>query len=219
MKKAPNSNNVRAHILLVDDHPIVRMGVRRLLELSGRMQVVAETGTGEDARKLYMAHTPDVVLMDLSLPTIGGLEAIRLIIKRDPTAKILVFTIHEDPLLADRALRAGAVGYLLKNCSVGALTPAVEEVLGGGLYLDPKIAKDIAVNNLKGRRLPLDALSDREVEIFRHVAQGRSRHEIAALLNLTAKTVSNYTGLIKKKLDVGTNAQITRLAMKNGLIN
>ena len=219
MKKAPNSNNVHAHILLVDDHPIVRMGVRRLLELSGRMRVVAETGTGEDARKLYMAHTPDVVLMDLSLPTIGGLEAIRLIIKRDPTAKILVFTIHEDPLLADRALRAGAVGYLLKNCSVGALTPAVEEVLGGGLYLDPRIAKDIAVNNLKGRRLPLDALSDREVEIFRHVAQGRSRHEIAALLNLTAKTVSNYTGQIKKKLDVGTNAQITRLAMKNGLIN
>lgn len=201
-------------IMLVDDHAVVRAGFRRLLEQQPTFHVVAEAADAERAYTLFLEHEPDVIVMDVSMPGVSGLDSIRRIIKRSPAARILVFTMHEDASIAERAIQLGARGYVTKSNPPEILTAAVAEVAGGGLALSPDIAKSIAVLKLSGEQNLLEQLSAREFEIFRLLAAGRPVTEIARLLNLSGKTVANYHSLIKQKLNLSSDVELVLLAQR-----
>ncbi|GMT39856.1 MAG: DNA-binding response regulator [bacterium] len=205
-------------VLLVDDHMVVRTGYRRLLEQSGYIEVVGEAENGEVACRLYQEHIPDVVVMDLSMPGIGGLETARRILSRQPSACILIFSLHDNVLLAERALQAGILGYITKASSPEVLIQAVATVAQHRKFLGPDIAQSVALRNMGEEDSSLSNLSPREMEIFRLVVEGKSGAEIASILHLTSKTVSNYLHQIKQKLNVRTSAELVHVAIQNGLI-
>jgi DNA-binding NarL/FixJ family response regulator len=205
-------------VLLVDDHAVVRTGYRRLLEASGKIRVVAEAGSGEEALRLQAEQGPDVVVMDLSLPGMGGLEAIRRIKARDGRSRILVFSMHENALLAERAIQAGATGYITKASSSEVMVEAVLQVAEGKRYLGPDIAQSLALTRIGGEESPLGNLSQREFEVFELLVNGKGSNEIAQTLFLTPKTVSNYVSQIKNKLHASSTAELVHLAMQQGLI-
>jgi len=206
-------------VLLVDDHAVVRTGYRRLLETRPHIKIIAEAATAEEGRRLYFEQHPDVVVMDISMPGIGGMEGIRRILSRDASARILICSIHDNSLLADRALQSGALGYVTKASEPEVLVKAVETVGQGKMFLGPDIAQALALKHLEKETSPLAVLSPREFEIFRLVADGRDGSSIADSLCLSHKTVSNYMSQIKKKLDVSSTAGLVHLAMRHGLLN
>lgn len=204
--------------LLVDDHPVVRAGYRLLLEQGGEIEVVAEADSGELACRCYVDHAPDIVIMDLSLRGMSGLEAIRRIVSRDASAKILVFSMHEDTMFADHAIAAGARGYLTKSSAPHELVDAAKQVADGRGYLDQEMAKRLAFQKAGGRSAALKTLSTREFEIFCLLASGETNAEIGKRLSLSAKTVANYATQVKTKLGVTTTAELARLAIRQRLI-
>jgi DNA-binding NarL/FixJ family response regulator len=208
----------RLRVLLVDDHAVVRAGYRMLLQSAPEIEVVAEADSGEAACRQYAEQSPDVVVMDLTLPGIGGLEAIRRIVQRSRHAKVLVFSMHEDTLFIEQALAAGASGYVTKSSAPHVLVAAVKQVAAGGRPLAGDIAQRLAAARGGGRDSPLKELSTREFEIFCLLAEGLGSAEIAKRLSLSHKTVANYGTQIKSKLDVGTVAELTRLAIRHGII-
>jgi len=205
-------------VLLVDDHAVVRAGFKTLLENQGDIRVVAEAANGEAACRQFAQDPPDVVIMDLSLPGIGGLEAIRRIVARQAQARILVFSMHEDVVFVEQALQAGARGYLGKSSAASVLVEAVRQIANGSIFLDPDIAQRLAYHKTKGADSPFDGLSTREFEIFCLLAEGLNANEIAQRLSLSCKTVANYATQIKNKLDVGTVAELARLAIRHGIL-
>jgi two-component system invasion response regulator UvrY len=211
-----NASPIR--IMLVDDHAIVRAGFRRLLEQQPSFHIVAEAADADRAYALFVEHEPDVVIMDLSMPGASGLETIRRIIARRPAARILVFSMHEDASLAEKAIQFGARGYVTKSNPPEVLAAAVAEVALGKLALSPDIAKSIAILKLSGEQNPLDSLGAREFEIFRLLASGRSATDIAKLLNLSGKTVANYHTLIKQKLRLTSDVELVLLAQRQNII-
>lgn len=208
----------KTRVMLVDDHAVVRSGLRRMLEQRHQMEVVAEADSGEQAYQLYGECLPDVAVMDLSMPGMGGLEAVRRIITRYPDAVVLVFSMHENPAFASQALKAGARGYVAKAGAADELVIAVQEVARGRTYISPVVAQKIAVQSLEGQRNPLGTLSSREFEVFRLFAEGRTHEEIGERLKISQKTVSNYYTLIKQKLGVSTPVELLRIAMRHGVI-
>jgi DNA-binding NarL/FixJ family response regulator len=209
----------RTRIVLVDDHAVVRAGYRLLLSRAPEIEVVGEAATGEQACQLFTDLAPDVVIMDLALPGIGGLEALRRIVQRDPTAKVLVFSMHEELLFVERALAAGARGYVTKSSAPHVLVAAVEEVAAGGQAFAPELAARLAHARARGPESPLAELSTREFEIFCLLATGVSAVEVAKRLSLSQKTVANYGTQLKSKLRVGSTAELTRLAIRHGIIS
>jgi two-component system invasion response regulator UvrY len=205
-------------IMLVDDHAVVRAGFRRLLEQQPDMQVVAECGEGDRAYALFVEHQPDVVVIDLTMPGVSGLEVIRRIISREPAARILVFSMHEDASLAERAIQLGARGYVTKSSAPEILTTAVREVAAGKLYLSSDIATSIAILKLTGDANPVKLLSPREFEVFRLLVAGRPVTDIAKSLNLSGKTIANYQTLVKQKLGVGNDVELVLLALRHKLL-
>ncbi|HEX6996937.1 MAG TPA: response regulator transcription factor [Gammaproteobacteria bacterium] len=208
----------RVRVLLVDDHAVVRAGYRLLLKQAPEIEVVAEAATGEQACSAFAAHRPDVVVMDLSLPGISGLEALRRILARDPAARVLVFSMHEDALFVERALAAGARGYIAKSSAPTVLVDAVKRVAGGEVLVDPGLASRLHAHRARGADTPFGALSTREFEIFCLLAEGLSSNDIARRLALSPKTVANYASQIKDKLGAGTTAELARLAIRHGLV-
>lgn len=206
-------------VLLVDDHAVVRSGFRRLLEQMPGIRVVAEAASGDEAYHLFTRCMPDVTVMDLSMPGMGGLEAIRRILARDSRARVLVFSMHENAALAEQAMKAGAWGYVTKASAADVLVQAVQEVSQGRSYLSPDMAQKIALESLAGERDPLRALTTREFEIFRLLAAGRTTDEIAAALYVSAKTISNHATQIKQKLGITSAVDLHRLALRHGLVN
>lgn len=206
-------------ILLVDDHAVVRAGYRLLLENCADIEVVAEADSGELAGRLFEECRPDVVIMDLSLPGMGGLEAIRRIMARDASARVLVISMHEDPVFVEQALQTGARGYMSKSGAPEALVEAIRALAAGCTYLEKTLAERLAFHKVRGRDSPLSALSTREFEIFCLLAEGYSTSEIAQRLSLSYKTVANYSSQIKSKLDVGSVAEIARLAIRHNIVN
>lgn len=204
-------------IMLVDDHAIVRAGFRRLLEQRSDFRVVAEAADAERAYALYVEHQPDVVVMDLSMPGVSGLDTIRRIIGRQAAARILVFSMHEDASVAERAIQLGARGYVTKSNAPEVLATAVAEVMAGRLALSPDMAKSIAMLRLSSEGDPLQALTAREFEIFRLLVTGRPAIEIAKLLNLSVKTVANYHTLIKQKLNISSDVELVLLAQRQNV--
>lgn len=206
------------HVLLVDDHAVVRAGYRRLLEQEAEVAVVAEAEDAEQGYAEFCRHSPEVSVIDLSLPRVGGLELIKRVHAHAPHATTLAFSIHEDALFAMRAVQAGARGYVTKNSAPDVLIEAVQQVASGRMYLSPDISRQLAHRSSAGGADPLALLSAREFEIFRQLADGRSVAEIAAACNLSPKTVANYQTEIKEKLGVTSTAALVHLALRRGLI-
>ena len=205
-------------IVLVDDHAVVRAGVRRLLEQEPLFEVIGEAESGEKAYQIFGELKPDVMVMDLSMPGMGGLESIRRILMRYEKAKILVLSMHEDLSFANQALKLGAKGYLTKNTLADDLVKSIETVTQGDVFLSDEIAKKMAMQSISGNKDPVHELSAREFEIFRLVAEGLDIDAIASTLNISSKTVSNYQTMIKQKLNINTPIELIRYAIKVGVI-
>ncbi len=205
-------------IVLVDDHAVVRAGVRRLLEQEPLFDVIGEAESGEKAYQMFGELKPDVMVMDLSMPGMGGLEAIRRILMRHERARILVLTMHEDLSFANQALKLGAKGYLIKNTLGDDLVKSIQTVSRGEVFLSDEIAKKMAMQSISGEQDPIHELSAREFEIFRLLAEGLEIDAIATTLNISSKTVSNYQTMIKQKLNINTPVELIRYAIKAGVI-
>ncbi len=208
-------------ILLVDDHMVVRAGYKACLSLSDKIGLIYEADRGEAACQLYQHYRPDVVIMDLSMPGIGGLETIRRLINRNPECKILVFSIYNDLIYVSRALKAGAKGYITKTSDPDTLIKAVCRVAAGSNFIDPQLAQQLAIyrsNNYQTEVNSLEILSPREFDIFCLLAQGLTNREAAQKLCLSYKTVCNHATAIKDKLGIKTLAELSLLAVRKGLI-
>jgi two-component system invasion response regulator UvrY len=206
------------NVMLVDDHAVVRMGFKLLLEAAPDVKVVAEAESGEQAVKMYGEIQPDVVVMDITMPGIGGLEAIERIMAKDPNARILVLSAHEDSVHPKRVLNAGALGYLTKRSAPEELIKAIRTVAGRKMYLEANVAQQMALQQLSGEKNPVDVLSAREFEVFMALAMGKSTNEIADTLCLSPRTIGTHLYNIKQKLNAGNQAEISLIAMRSGLI-
>ncbi len=205
-------------VMLVDDHAVVRMGFRLLLEGTPDIRVVAEAESGEAAVRRFAQARPDVVVLDISMPGMGGLEALNRILAREPGARILVLSAHEDLVHPRRVLTAGALGYLTKRSAAEELIQAIRRVAQGKVYIEPAIAQQLAMQQITGERNPIDVLSEREFEVFLLLAKGRSVAEIAELLFLSPHTVGTHMYHVKRKLDAANAAELALIAMQYGLL-
>jgi len=205
-------------LLLVDDHAIVREGYRRLLEMRPDLRIVGEAGTARDALEQFRLLEPDVLVLDLGLPDMGGVELIRRLVQRDDRVRILVFTMHREPLFATQALRAGALGYVTKSSPPAVLVEAVYTVAARRQVISPDIAPELALALVDRPREPLAELAPREFEILRLLLDGCSAEEIGERLSISSKTVQNCHYQIKSKLGVRSDIELTRLALRLGLI-
>jgi DNA-binding NarL/FixJ family response regulator len=204
-------------ILLVDDHPVVRQGYRRVLEHQSNIRVVAEADSATSAYLAFKQHSPDIVVLDISMPGASGLEAIRNIRLRDRSARVLVFSMHTEAVLVKAAFDAGASGYVTKSNEPAALIRAIRSVARGKRAMSDDVAHVLAAESLGPSRSTLDQLGEREIEILRQFAAGTTKEQIAANLNLSVKTVQNYHYLIKAKTGMQTDAQLVHLAAESGL--
>jgi two-component system invasion response regulator UvrY len=204
--------------MLVDDHAVVRMGFRLLLEGTADIKVVGEAESGEEAVRLFPDLQPHVVVMDISMPGIGGLEAIGRILAREPAARILVLSGHEDVMHARRVLKAGAVGYLTKRSAAEELIQAIRQVAQGKTFLEANIAQQIAVQQLGGEKSPVDMLSEKEFKVFLALAKGQSVAEIAEVMSLSPRTIGTHLYNIKQKLGASNSAELAIIAIRAGLI-
>ena len=203
-------------LLVVDDHPIVRAGLRRLLAGEPGYQV-KEAASGREALAAFREDQPDVVILDLSMPGIGGLEVITRLKIENPAVRILVLSMHQEAMYATRALQAGAAGFMSKNAPADRLLEAVKRVAAGHSYIEHEIAQELALANIRTMGNPLQNLSSREFEILRLLAEGSSLGQIADAVGVSYKTVANTCGQIKAKLAVPRTADLVRIAIQNGL--
>jgi len=205
--------------MLVDDHDLVRSGIKRILTDVGDIEVVAEAGSGEQAVRQAREIRPDVILMDLSMPGIGGMEATRKITRSMPDAKIIAVTIHEDEPFPARLLEAGAVGYLTKGCDVREIIDAIKSVYLGEQYLTPGVAQKLALSFVNHRdKAPLEELTQRETQVMLMIVKGEPNKRISEKLCLSPKTTSTYRYRLFEKLGVINDVELTRFAIRHGLI-
>jgi two-component system, NarL family, invasion response regulator UvrY len=204
-------------ILLVDDHAIVREGYRRLLEGESSMRIVGEAGDAEHAYQSARTLHPDVVVMDIALPGISGIEATRRLMKEHPDLRVLVFSMYDDAIYASRALAAGALGYLSKVSAPEVLVKAIYAVSRGESYLSSDVAANIARSAAQSAGSEIDALTPRQLEILRLLVQGETIRGISETLGLSEKTVANQQWAIRAKLGARNSAQLARMAAKIGL--
>ncbi|MGA2397930.1 MAG: response regulator transcription factor [Steroidobacteraceae bacterium] len=206
-------------VLLVDDHAVVRTGFRLLLQSIGQVSVVAEAESGEDACRLYSELEPDVVVMDIAMPGMGGLEALRRMRARHPQVRVLTLSAHDDPMHARRCLAEGALGFLSKRSAPEALVQAVTVVASGRRYLDAALAQKLALADFDGAsKSPVERLSEREFEVFMRLAGGATVQRIAQDLKLSASTVGTHLYNIKQKLGVENQSELTLIAIRYKLI-
>jgi two-component system invasion response regulator UvrY len=205
-------------IILVDDHAVVREGYRSVLQKQPGLRVIAEASDGAEAYRLFKDVKPDLVIMDLTMPGIGGIESIRRIRQWDRSARILVFTMHENAAFAVQAIRAGARGYVTKTSPPEVLIEAVRNVLSGQIAISPDIDHELALSRLTGEAAAADVLTAREFEVLQMLLAERTTDEIAGALHLSPKTVANLHSLIKDKLGVGSDIELVRLALRQGIL-
>lgn len=215
------TNEHKISVLLVDDHAVVRAGFRMLLASQPFIGDITDLNQGELVSQEYERLQPDVVVMDLSMPGIGGLEAIRRLHKQDPKAVVLVYSIHDEAIYVERALEAGAMGYVSKNSAAEVLAEAVKTVADGKRYIEEQLMPeidDVRHNDIEHYRKVLDLLSPREFDVFCRLAKGMTAHEVAADMHLGYKTIANYNTQIKNKLRVNTAADLANIAVVLGII-
>lgn len=200
-------------LLLVDDHPVVRRGYKSYLEKTN-IEVVAEAGNGREAYAAFVAFRPDITVLDISLPDMSGLDVLWRIRRRDPNARVLIFTIHDNPLLVEKALQGGSLGYLTKGCSPKMLVEALHRVRQGERFVEPPLLEKVS----RSQHRLLKRLTLREFEVFQLLAQGRSVTEIAGLLHLSPKTVGVHQTRILRKLDLPNTVHLVLLAVCCGVV-
>ena len=205
--------------MLVDDHAVVRTGFRLLLQAFADIEVIAEADSGEAACQMYESVAPDVVVMDIAMAGIGGIEAIKRLMAKDAKARILALSAHEDTSHPKRALQAGALGYLSKRSAPEVLIDAIRAIARGQRYLDAQIAQRMAVQDIHGEKRPMDKLSPREFEVFLQLARGQSVAQISETLTLSTSTIGTHLYNIKQKLGLVNQAEMTLLAVRHGLID
>ena len=207
-------------VLLADDHSIVRAGLRRIVEDSEDMTVVAEAADGREAIRQVRKKSPDVVVVDISMPGLDGLEVISRLHSDDPNLPIIILTMHEEEQYVVRAIEAGAMGYITKRSAPEQLVDAIRKVLEGGRYLTDEAAERLALRVARGKnaRSPLDTLSMRELQVLRRLALGHTNREIAESYHISIKTVDTYRSRLLKKLNLRNNAELSRFATQNRLI-
>ena len=205
-------------VLLVDDHAVVRMGFSMLINAEVDMEVIGEAESGELGIKSYKELLPNLVIMDITMPGIGGIEAIDRILANDKNARILVLSAHEDSVHPKRVLKAGALGYLTKRSAAEELIKAIRTVHSGKKYLEASIAQQMAITNLSGENNPVEILSDREFEVFIALAKGKSTNAIADTMCLSPRTVGTHLYNIKQKLNANNSAEIALIAIRCGLM-
>lgn len=206
-------------VMLVDDHDLVRKGIRRLLDDTDGIRVIAEATDGEQAISQVRKQKPDVILMDISMPGIGGLEATRKITRGSPDMKVIAVTIHDDDPFPARLLEAGAAGYITKGCDIDEIIIAIQSVYSGNQYITPGVAQKLALSfvNNRGKSL-LEELTQREVQVMLMVVKGESNRGISEKLCLSPKTTSTYRGRLFDKLGVDNDVELTRFAIRHGMI-
>ena len=212
------NNGENISVLLVDDHEVVRAGYRRLLEVTNDIVVIAEAASGENAYTGYFKYHPDILVMDLSMPGMGGLEASRRILAKDNSAKILVFSVHENEVFLQRALDAGILGYISKRSASQVMVDAVRKVSTGELYVGQEMMPYLVKQKTAPGTDTVSSLSPREFEVFHLLADSKSVNDIAKILNLSPKTVGHHCTSLKKKLGVSDIAALTRMAIRLGII-
>jgi len=206
-------------VLLIDDHALVRTGIRRLLEDSGQIRIAGEADCGEDGVTLAQQLKPDVILMDVSMPGIGGVEACRRILQRDSGQKIIVLTIHNEQTFPKRMLEIGARGYLTKECGVDEMLLAIKQVYNGKAYIAPSIAQQLALSLLPGNQHnPIDRLSRREFQVMLMISHGLTNAAISEKLCLSSKTVSTYRLRLLEKLGAQTEVDMIKIAVEQGMV-
>lgn len=210
--------NGRITVLLVDDHAVVREGYRRLLERHGDIFVIGEAADATEAHTMFCQLAPDIVVMDITLPGISGIEAMRRMLDHEPAMRTLIFSMHEDVIFARRALQAGAFGYVTKASAPSILVEAVHTVARGAKYLSANLAQAVALSSLSLDDGASGTLSAREFEVLRLLVQGHSTKEIAHSMRINPKTVANHQTTIKHKLGAKTSIQLLNLARKFGLV-
>ena len=205
-------------VVLVDDHAVVREGYRRLLERAGDVRVVGEAASAAEAYKVAAQCRPDVVVMDISLPDISGIEGMRRMLARNAGIRVLMFSIHDEPIFPRRAFAAGARGYVTKASAPDILVDAVRTVAAGERFLSPDIAQSLALQGVVGDGSDLELLSPREFEIARLLALGHTLSEIAGKLSLSVKTIANHQSHIRQKLGAQSATKFMRIATDSGLV-
>ena len=203
-------------ILIVDDHPIVRAGLRRLIAAEPAAEI-HEAADGKVALSVFREQQPALVILDLNLPGVGGLEVIARLMAADPAARILVLSMHGDPVHVTRALQAGAAGYVSKNAPPNEILEAIRRVAGGRTYIEHEIAEELAFSNIRTPSHPLKDLSSRDLGILRLLAQGCTLSQIADAIGVSYKTAANKCTQIKAKLGTASTADLIRLAIQSGL--
>lgn len=207
-------------VLVVDDHDLVRMGITRMLTDISGIKVVGEAASGEDAIRLARELQPQVVLMDVKMPGIGGLEATRKLLRQDPDLRVVAVTVCDEEPFPSRLLKAGAAGYLTKGAALDEMVKAIRAVAAGQRYISPEIAQQLALKNLDDEKgSPFEALSEREMQITMMIVNCQKVQEISDRLFLSPKTVNSYRYRIFEKLGIDSDVELTLLAVRHGLLS
>ncbi len=217
MERSSSSKKIR--ILLADDHAVVRQGFRMILAAQPDMEIVGEAGTGREAVELAEELKPDVVVMDVSMPELNGIEATRRIADSVPRARVLALSMHKDSVYVREMLRAGARGFLLKDAIDRDLLAAVRSVASGEGYLSPSVSEAVLSDYRRHVTDPLDLLSSREREVLQMIAEGKTNKDIAAALELSVYTVDAHRGRIMEKLNLHSVGELVRFAVRKGLVD
>ncbi|WP_448248816.1 UvrY/SirA/GacA family response regulator transcription factor [Thalassotalea agariperforans] len=208
------------NILLVDDHELVRTGIRRILEDVKGLKVIGEAQNGEEAVQFCRKSAPDVVLMDMNMPGIGGLEATKKILRYSPDTKVIVLTVHTEDPIPTKVMQIGASGYLTKGAGQDEMINAIKAVNSGQRYLTPEIAQQMALSQFKSSdESPFNSLSERELQIMMMVTRGEKVPDISEQLMLSTKTINSYRYRMFEKLNISNDVELTHLAIRHGMIN
>jgi two-component system invasion response regulator UvrY len=208
------------NILLVDDHELVRTGLRKILDEVKGFKVIGEVETGEEAVKFCKNTEPDVILMDMNMPGIGGLEATKKILRYSPDAKIIVLTVHSENPFPSKVMQIGAAGYLTKGAGSDEMINAIRAVNSGQRYITPEIAQQMALSQFKSaEENPFSTLSERELQIMLMITRGERVPNISEQLSLSTKTINSYRYRMFEKLNVGNDVELTHLAIRHGMLN
>jgi len=212
-----NNNKYPIRVLLVDDHELIRLGMRQVLRDIVDIKIVGEATSGEEALALINVLVPDVVLMDIKMRGIGGLETMKRIVSAYPEIRVLILTVYDEELYLPRALQYGAAGYVNKNANADEIVHAIRVVYHGKRYVSPEIAQSVVFSDSEEKKSPLLGLSDRELQIAIMIAKGHETSEISRDLNLSVKTINSYCYRIFKKLNIKGRVALVRLVLKHNL--
>jgi two-component system, NarL family, invasion response regulator UvrY len=216
-KQTPDSSPAPMRVLIVDDHPIVASGCRALLAGDGKIEIL-EASDAESGERVFIAEAPDICVLDINLPTVSGFELARRILARAASARIIMFSMNDDPIFAARAIEVGAKGYVSKSGDPYDVVDAIREVANGGVYLPPAIARSIAFAGPALALSPLSKLTSREIEILRLLSAGKSLSEIAWLVHSSYKTIANTSSIIRQKLGLRSSSELVRFAIESRLL-